>query len=545
MTRKRIIVVLVILVLCFLAYRWYQAKKAYRGIFERPEFAKIERGNLVIPISATGSVEPAHRIQIKPKASGTVRRVYCEPGDIVRQGDLLVELDPKDEKRAVRNAQADVLRAQAELGWAEKNREKLARDWPVGLMFALANLERARASLHHNVVKFNEAEALRVGGSRDKAPLLVVRPEDVTPEQLHPEDHPLVKDCALQIALAEEEAARAGGMVTKGRSILETSQASGAWQSLSISQTEYRTVVSTLWQSKANLLASSADVRNAVNNYLLIKQWDEKVESTRALLKKAKVAWEQAEQRLEETRIYAPTDGIIEQVFVREGQNVSSAITTVTGGTPLMILADASKLYVIAEVDEADIGSVRDLAPPARASRLHDLVGGAATRPTTRSSVGSDEYAEMLKGAGDVKITVDAFREQPFWGKVDRVDPHPNVISNVVTYKVNILLTSANRSELMLGMHANVEFTAQKRENVLLVDIEAIKVKNDEHGVYIAGEDGKPQFVPVTLGPNNGERIELRTDKLEEGKKVYTKLPRKTEKEKKAEEEEEKEDEEG
>jgi len=253
------------------------------------------------------------------------------------------------------------------------------------------------------------------------------------------------------------------------------------------------------------------------------------------VLRKATVALEQAMQRLRETKVYAPINGIVEKINVREGQIISSGITTVTGGTTLMVLADVSKLFVEADVDEADIGQVRELAPPGRDARLASAV--TTTNPDKQElTEAQKEEIEMLQNSDNVTISVDAFRDEVFTGKVYRVYPDPKTFNNVVTYNVRILLTSPNRTKLMLGMHANVKFTARKRKNVLLVDIEAIKVKNEEHGVYIKGKDGKPVFVPVKLGPSDGMKIELKTDKLKPGQQVYTRLPRIRESEKNKEE---------
>ena len=74
-------------------------------------------------------------------------------------------------------------------------------------------------------------------------------------------------------------------------------------------------------------------------------------------------------------------------------------------------------------------------------------------------------------------------------------------------------------------MHANVKFTSRKLANVLKVANEAIKMKNEERGVYIDGSDNKPQFIPVKVGLTDGAMIELKTDKLKAGEKVYVKLP--------------------
>jgi len=283
-------------------------------------------------------------------------------------------------------------------------------------------------------------------------------------------------------------------------------------------------------------MGAMSEVENAVNSGILVEQAKTRVVLAREALRIANFALDQTDQRLKETKVKAPRDGLIQEVFVREGQIISSGITSVTGGTPLMMLADVTKLYIEADVDEADIGRVRELAPADRSARLGflDKVPGSIAGTPPPPATGDPEKMAMLRSSNKVDITVEASREETFTGKIDRVYPDPKIVNNIVTYKVNILLTGDNRSKLltgeyrkklMLGMHANVKFTSRKLTNVLKVVNEAIRVKNEEHGVYIEGPDKKPLFVPVKVGLTDGTMNELKTDKLKEKQQVYIKLP--------------------
>jgi len=525
-----IIVVTAILVFLY-AFSWYQQRKKYRFSWEKPEFATIEQGDLVIPLPATGSIEPASRTEIKSKASGTIMKIYFEAGDIVKKGALLIKLDPVDEQRTVDNATAELQRAKANLELARSEAEKIARDWPVNLNLALASLEATRADLQGTVLNFLRMDNIRRNISPDEASFKLVNPPGVPKIEKENNDS-YIRNAMGHISLAQAESEKVHKLVLYGKKILNNQQSGGAWAN--IARVEYQDGLIAMWKAHANLLMSISKVRNAINTKILIDQAKTKVALAKEMLRKANVALEQALQRLKETKVYAPIDGIVEKINVREGQIISSGITTVTGGTTLMVLADVSKLFVEADVDEADIGQVRELAPAGRDARLT----ASTTSPATQQKLSQEQQEEikMLQNADNVNISVDAFRDEVFTGKVYRVYPNPKILNNVVTYNVRILLTSPNRTKLMLGMHANVKFTARKRENVLLVDIEAIKVKNEEHGVYIPGDNGKPVFIPVKLGPSDGIKIELKTDKLKPGQKVYTRLPKIRESEKKKEE---------
>jgi len=529
---KYVVGIFAVLFLLGMLNSWYQGKKNQKFSYEKPEFTTIKRGNLEVPISATGSVEPASRTEIKCKSSGRVKKIFFEAGDMVRANDLLVELDPVDEQRTVDNAQAEVDRAKASLELAEAEADKASRDWPIQIQTSLASLEGVRAALQGAVIAFRKQDIIRRGDPKEQAMMTVVDEDKVKPMALNPVkglmEEPLgnllLRESSHRLGLAAAEVTEVGKLVAYGKDVVNKNRAPESWEKSGVTATEFQDSLVTIWQTQAKLIAGMSDLQNAVNLGIYVVQAQKKVTLAKEALKQANVALAQAKQRLDDTKVYAPSDGQVQEVFVREGQIISSGITTVTGGTPLMTLADVSKLYVVADVDEADIGRVRELAPLDRAGKILNLL---TSQPTTTPVLTKENEEEMalLRGANNVEVTVDAFREDNFTGKVDRVYPNSKNINNIVTYNVRILLSSPNSSKLMLGMHANVKFTSRKLVNVLLVENEAIKSKNEEHGIYIEGPDQKPKFIPVKVGLTDSAMIELKTDQLKEGQQVYTKLP--------------------
>ena len=181
----------------------------------------------------------------------------------------------------------------------------------------------------------------------------------VTPLNLEPKDHPLIQKVNIVLANAEAEAVEVAKLIDYGKKVInENKLKKPGTEEIRISMLEYQEGLISFWQAHSKVLASISDVQNAVNMYL-VEQTKTKVKLSEEALRQAKVALDQAQQRLQDTKLYAPQDGLVHQVFVQQGQIISSGITTVTGGTPLVVLADVSKLYVEADVDEADIGRVR------------------------------------------------------------------------------------------------------------------------------------------------------------------------------------------
>jgi HlyD family secretion protein len=71
--------------------------------------------NIVVSASAAGSIEPITTVEVKSKASGELYEVRAETGDVVRAGTILIRVDPRIPQNTLRQAEADLELAQAQL----------------------------------------------------------------------------------------------------------------------------------------------------------------------------------------------------------------------------------------------------------------------------------------------------------------------------------------------------------------------------------------------------------------------------------------------
>lgn len=88
----------------------------------------VKRGDISVPLVATGTIFPAYESKIGPKISGTIEIVYVDEGDTVQKGQPLVQLDQKDLLIAVRQGKAAVRVAEAQLKEAEVKGENLKKE---------------------------------------------------------------------------------------------------------------------------------------------------------------------------------------------------------------------------------------------------------------------------------------------------------------------------------------------------------------------------------------------------------------------------------
>src|SRR6185436_14062579 len=84
----------------------------------------VERGTMVRSVVATGKVEPITKIEIKSKANGIIKALRVNVDSVVREGDILAELDKDQLLAQVRGSEANLLAARAALEGAEAQLKK-------------------------------------------------------------------------------------------------------------------------------------------------------------------------------------------------------------------------------------------------------------------------------------------------------------------------------------------------------------------------------------------------------------------------------------
>nr|WP_294857962.1 efflux RND transporter periplasmic adaptor subunit [Prevotella sp.] len=232
-------------------------------------------------------------------------------------------------------------------------------------------------------------------------------------------------------------------------------------------------------------LVSADEYENALLTY---RQAKEQVASSRENVQRAQT-------NLGYATITSPIDGTVISKSVEEGQTVAASFNTPELFT---IAKDLTNMQVVANVDEADIGNVKE---------------------------------------GDrVTFTVDAYPDDTFEGTVKQVRLEATTTNNVVTYEVVI---SAPNTDLKLkpGLTANVTIYTQERSGVLAVANKALRFTPTKETVgkdmKIVDCKGKNKVWtlngntltahPVTIGQSDGINTEI-TKGLKQGDKIVTEI---------------------
>ena len=234
-------------------------------------------------------------------------------------------------------------------------------------------------------------------------------------------------------------------------------------ESLETSQTLYEV-------NQQKLIQAESQLQQAKDSIHEIAMKENEIELVNTEVQRAEIALDEVEERLEETEIFAPITGIIIEKLVEVGQIIASGISNVNGGTALATIADMSRLFIIADIDETDIGSVK--------------IGHAVT------------------------ITADAFPDKKFKGIVKRIAPQGLVENSITIFKVKIEVLGKGRKILKPMMSANIEIVTDHVENTMLTSRAGIREGENEKFVMVLKND-KPEKAIVKTGIRNPIQVEI------------------------------------
>jgi RND family efflux transporter MFP subunit len=198
-------------------------------------------------------------------------------------------------------------------------------------------------------------------------------------------------------------------------------------------------------------------------------------ETAKLNLEIAELSLESAELNLEKAVIVAPFDGVVSDIGVTEGKEIS----TTALATPAITLVDASEVEMRGFIDEIDIA--------------------------------------IVKLGQEVNIILDALPDEEVNGEVAFISLVSTTLAGVVSYDTTIALENPV-AELRDGMSATAEVIIERRDDVLVIPNRAIwgTLANPKAVVLV---DGQQEEREITLGLSDGINTEVLSG-LEEGEKV-------------------------
>ncbi len=353
--------------------------------------AQVTQGSLINKVSSTGTLQAVTTVQVGSQASGTISALYVDFNSEVHKGQVIAELDPLPLKAQVQQAQANLDQSSASLKVAQAN-----------LSNAKAQLSAARSNVLNQ----------KAGVSSAQGNLNSLKAQS---------------DDALSL-LNKQQALFNEGII--------------AQRDLEVAQTGYKSAQAKYEQAlaqvnQATITETSANSSGIAQATAAVEQMESQVLVTKAQIKQASAALSLAKINLSHTTITSPINGVVVSRQIDVGQTVAASLSAPTLFT---IANDLTQMQVIANIDEADIGSINN--------------------------------------TNKVNFTVDAFPGQTFVGKINQIRLNAQTVSNVVTYNVVVNVDNPDQ-KLKPGMTADLTFVIDQRENVIKIPNSAFRFAPD------------------------------------------------------------------
>ena len=148
---------------------------------------------------------------------------------------------------------------------------------------------------------------------------------------------------------------------------------------------------------------------------------------------------------MQKARVTSPMSGVVIKKEIELGETVTSGVSSFNEGTVMFTVADLKSLIIRVNLNEVDIAKVRVGQP--------------------------------------VRVTLDAYPQRIFDGKVRFVAPAAKVVEKIKVFEVEVALDELDES-FRTGMSANVEILGERRGNALSIPLEALQRREGQTVVY-------------------------------------------------------------
>jgi len=443
----------------------------------------VRRGPLVISLTESGTIQAQEKIVIKNEISGrTTILSIIDEGTMVKEGDLLVELDSSELEEQLFAQQIKVQNADAVF---VKSREDLA----ITKNQAASDTEKAE-----NTLRFAEQDLEKY-----------IKGE--YPQQL--------REAEVRITLAEEDLQRAEETLKWSRVLFE--------QKL-ISQTERQ--ADELAAKKAAL-----DLELARSQMDLLKEHTNKRElaQLKSDAKQASMSLERVQRKAKANILQAEADFAAKEAeFKRQTDKLAEIKEEITMAR---VLAPSDGLVVYATSTQRrhhHMASNEPLAPGREVREQEPLIHLPDTRKMMAGIKVHESHVKKVTVGMPAHITVDALPNTNFVGYVHHIAPLPDPSSfwsnpDLKIYDTDVYIEDGSEG-LRNGMTCEVEVIAETHENALYIPIQSVVRLDGKPTAYAVDEKQVVTPRTISVGADNNRMVHV-LGGLEEGELVLLTPP--------------------
>jgi HlyD family secretion protein len=447
----------------------------------------VEKGTLIVSVSGSGQVSALDQVDVKPKVSGEIVALYISKDQEVKAGSLIVELDSKDARQAIQDAEINLENANFTLEELEKSKEGAETDLVKTYEDVLNNIsdtfndlpaimeklekmflessyggDQADIDYYRNLVGTYTGQSFLTQEEKENYFIRLrdkydeVRKEYLSITRLSPPEtleNFLEKTYTIDKEIAELTRSSRDIVVSYKETLKNQSLTPPIPASTTDTQlTDINNFTNSLTQQVTNLLL---DIQTIDKCKETIESYERDIQSQQLSIEQEENALSDAKEKLADYSIRAPLDGVIAETDIKKGDSVSSA-------TVLATLITHQKIAEIT-LNEVDVAKVK--------------VGQKAT------------------------LTFDALPDLSISGKVLEVDMIGTVSQGVVSYGVKIAFDT-EEEKVKPGMSVTADIITDAKQDVLVLPNSAIKSQGNSYYVELveASEEMKQQLLTNTSG---------------------------------------------
>jgi multidrug efflux pump subunit AcrA (membrane-fusion protein) len=315
-----------------------------------PEATPVFVDNFESLVSVTGKVIPAVWTTVGTQTGGMVKAVLVEEGAQVAAGDVLVRLDDADAQLALRQAEAALAAAEAQVARTKVG----ARSEEIAV--AAAQVLAAQTLISETLAQRDQlsAGASNAEIAAAEAAVAAAQAQQLVARQQHDETMKCY-DVQLPDGSTQKTCPLLGPMEEQARQTLHAAD-----EAVAAAEAQLEAVKSGIWSQRraadAGVTAVTAQYDIAVAQLELLKAGvlPQDIAIAEAAVAQAKVAVDAAQVALARTTITAPFNGTVTSVAIRRGEFIAP-------GQPLITLGDLSTLRVeTTDLDEIDVARIAE-----------------------------------------------------------------------------------------------------------------------------------------------------------------------------------------
>lgn len=429
----------------------------------------VAKANIEQSVELSGKVETSDRADLGFASSGRVERIYVKNNEKVATGRVLAQLEIGDLLADLKIKQANSQTSDIDLQAAKDELSKVTKQQDTKVANAFRTMLSEGLELEPSSSSY-DVEPPTLGGLYDGVPgqyKIRIKRENATSNDFEV----LTFNLENSVRQIDEEGKTPLG--TKGLYI-------------SFGGVDLDSYDDTVWfldipnKASASYLPNLNAYNEAKNTRdLAIKDaqsaYDKLLAEDGGGSSVAQAEIQKINAEIRKNTIYAPFSGIVTNIEKEVGENAS------TGETIISILGE-EKLEVVLQVSELDV-------------------------------------SKLIPGMS-IKVTLDAFPGEDFYGTLKTVNSKETTIDGVPVYEAFVELSSSER--IKTGMSASGSVVLDKRENVLVIPSYFVKKVDGKDFVEIADEKGKTTDKEVTLGLVGSDNMVEVLSGLTEGEKIVS-----------------------